>query len=647
MAKSMYDIIKTQKGERFAKAIRNYDNGIFDVPDIDKIVKYAGHDAEPIMNYLISLKQIKIQEMSVHMDPIKLLDKAGYNAYIADTLIKQNAIKKYYAPGEEICTFRDNRRFKDYYIINAVRKDVDKIKRSFNPQRDDKYGTSVISIQVLKSGGFISIKNRYNHTVQNCDNTLNSNPDNIIRGLSDAIKHHFNVDFSAQQVPLPSHYVLINGQICRYNSEVENIYFGETFYVKDGHIYEIDTNSEIMIGNGILFDTRSKQFVDLTGINNIETIRYRFVVTLNKAIQGKKITVQKNPLGGRDILADGVPVLTVENGEIVHINLSGVQDAIYLAECSNLRGEMDFSQVSNLVLKNSDLSGVDKLKLPEYAAFIHMQGAKLPKCESDLSKVSNVILSGADLSRVTNFKIRPDMYMCEGVKFPKCELDFCGHSVNLSRADLSRVTKLNFSPDVRHLFLSSAQLPNVDLDFSNAEILVLRGSDLRNFRIKLPKSGKTLNLLESKLPAVDLDLSNFESVWVDDADLSRVTSLKFPRTEVLEMERVIFPAIDIDVRQFDKIDMCGADLSRVKSLRIAKKTDWINLSTAKLPAIDLDFTGAKYVHLDECDLSPVTSLKGASLHDMLRWGTARLKQKITQTLKRGIDVQNTNDVKER
>ena len=73
---------------------------------------------------------------------------------------KQNAIKKYYAPGEEICTFRDPERFKRYYIINAVRKDVDKIKRGNPPQRDDEYGTSVISIQVLKTGGFISIKNR-------------------------------------------------------------------------------------------------------------------------------------------------------------------------------------------------------------------------------------------------------------------------------------------------------------------------------------------------------------------------------------------------------------------------------------------------------------------------------------------------------
>ena len=51
----MFKKIKKQNGERFAKAIRAYDNGIFDIENLDKIVKYAGREAEPIMDYLISL----------------------------------------------------------------------------------------------------------------------------------------------------------------------------------------------------------------------------------------------------------------------------------------------------------------------------------------------------------------------------------------------------------------------------------------------------------------------------------------------------------------------------------------------------------------------------------------------------------------
>ncbi|MBD5398440.1 hypothetical protein HDR60_05710, partial [bacterium] len=42
---SVYDIIKKQNGEHFAKAIRNYNNGIFEIPDIVNIVKYSGREA--------------------------------------------------------------------------------------------------------------------------------------------------------------------------------------------------------------------------------------------------------------------------------------------------------------------------------------------------------------------------------------------------------------------------------------------------------------------------------------------------------------------------------------------------------------------------------------------------------------------------
>ena len=118
----MFDIIKKQNGEKFAKAIRSYDSGIFDIPNLDHIVRYAGREAEPIMNYLVSLKDIQIKSQETHKDPIELLRQAGYDAYYADTLQKQNAIRKYFKKGEELCTFGDAHRFEKYHIINAVKK---------------------------------------------------------------------------------------------------------------------------------------------------------------------------------------------------------------------------------------------------------------------------------------------------------------------------------------------------------------------------------------------------------------------------------------------------------------------------------------------------------------------------------------------
>ena len=322
MPKTMFDIIKKQNGEKFAKAIRNYDNGIFDVPDLDKIVKYAGREAEPIMNYLVSLKNIKIAEMSVHQDPIMLLDRAGYDAYVVHNLDEQNAIQKYFEPGEELCTFRDSHRFEKYYIINAVRKDVDKIRRDdFNiPQREDAYGTSVISIQVLKSGGFISIKNRYNHTVQNPDNTFDSNPDNIIPGLADAIKHYFNADFSAQRVELPDNYMMLGDQIIRYNVEAENTYIGDDFYVRDGIITEINKDYEIILDT-LLFNTKTKEFTSIAAAQG----DYDAIDILTNELHGKKITIQKQSDGSRAIMADETPIVGFKDGQMVLLNLPTTQ----------------------------------------------------------------------------------------------------------------------------------------------------------------------------------------------------------------------------------------------------------------------------------------------------------------------------------
>ncbi len=315
MAKSMYDIIKKQNGERFAQAIRAYDNGIFDIPNIDKTVKYAGQNAEPILSFLESLKNIKIEEHGVYQDPITLLDQAGYNAYYADTLEKQNAISQYFQADEKLCTFRDKSRFKKYFIVHAVHKDVKNIRRTDfpNPEREDRYGTSVISIQILKTGGFISIKNRYNHTVENCDNTFGSNPDNIIKGLSASLEHYFNVDFSAQDVELPQNFAFVKGKIIHYEREIENTYFGKNFYCQDGEITEVDNVSRLMLDYFVL-DLKKNKIIN-------PAIDDCFPDILQKEIDGKQLKVSEGKDGVKTLYADGTEILKVKNGKMISLTL--------------------------------------------------------------------------------------------------------------------------------------------------------------------------------------------------------------------------------------------------------------------------------------------------------------------------------------
>ena len=265
MSKSVFDLIKKQNGEAFAQAIRRFDSGIFDIPNLQTIVRYAGRNSLPLLDYLESLKEIEVELEGEAKDPFYLLDQAGYNAFYADTLQKQNSIAPYFEKKEQLCTFKDPDRFKNYYIIHAIKKNVDEIKRSdFEgiEEREDEYGTSVISIQILKRGGFISIKNRYNHTVNACDNTFYSNPDRIIEGLSFALSKHFKVDFAVKkQVFLPDDYILVNNQILKYDIEKNNVYFGDGFYVKDGVLHLVNKDSQLQIDTLIL-DLKTKEILN-------------------------------------------------------------------------------------------------------------------------------------------------------------------------------------------------------------------------------------------------------------------------------------------------------------------------------------------------------------------------------------------------
>ena len=125
--KSVYDLVKKQNGEAFAKAIRNVDASIFEIPNILQIVKFAGRKAEPIIPFLRSLKKQVEEEQVPYENPITLLKKAGYDAFVADTEEKKNSIAPYYAKGEEICTLKDPKRHQTYFIIHAIKKGADKL----------------------------------------------------------------------------------------------------------------------------------------------------------------------------------------------------------------------------------------------------------------------------------------------------------------------------------------------------------------------------------------------------------------------------------------------------------------------------------------------------------------------------------------
>ncbi|MCM1294057.1 MAG: leucine-rich repeat domain-containing protein [Muribaculaceae bacterium] len=383
MAKTIYDIIKKQNGEGFARVLR--DKNLLDIPDIAQLVKYAGHsatDAEQLFPYLWSLKEFNEEKTTADSDPFELLDRAGYHAFEVHNLEEQNSIKRFFRDNEQLCTFRDPTRYQKNYMIHAVRHEVWRdpyaIQPSKTPKRQDEYGTSVISIQISKSGGFISIKNRYNHTVEFPDQTFHSNPDEIIPGLSAALKGYFHVDWT-QTIHIPDGFILKNfgRNILKVDFEVNNRYVGDGFYA-NFEIVDIDKSNQVQI-DYFIWDNQTKQLQNPTGCWD------DFPRVFNEFIQGKTVTITgKSP--NQTILVDGKPCIQLQNHQIVSLDMPGVKV---------LNGYFLYNNTALTELNMPDLTdtGASFLSRNEKLAKIN-----IPKLESvgDYFLANNTVLTELD-----------------------------------------------------------------------------------------------------------------------------------------------------------------------------------------------------------------------------------------------------------
>lgn len=139
-------------------------------------------------DYIYNISGIKFDVSSVDtvLSPKEIFDELGYDFYECKSEDDINKFKKYYAKGEELCTFLSN-RLSRCYVFWVVKRNALELNRDdyVCPRREDEYGTSVMSIQFDRSKyNRLSIKNRYNDTINNPDATYGNNLDNIYSGLT-------------------------------------------------------------------------------------------------------------------------------------------------------------------------------------------------------------------------------------------------------------------------------------------------------------------------------------------------------------------------------------------------------------------------------------------------------------------------------
>ncbi|MGN1200958.1 MAG: leucine-rich repeat protein [Candidatus Caccovivens sp.] len=267
-------------------------------------------------SYIFSLVDVEkeVKTSIINKTPEELLSEAGYILYPeCKTEEDIQRFKKYYAPGEALCTFRGG-RLNTCRVWFAVKKNVDEIKREDfkNPKRQDEYGTSVISIQFTKSGNItLSIKNRYNHTVNNPDCTFGNNLENIAYGLTDAFEKTYDIHLlenNKQEFELNPYVLANDGKFYRYNFESNGIYFCENnVIIEHGDVKTFNKDTTLVIDNFVV-DLKNKT------IKNILKYHDSFIDSIGE-IQSINTSIDKD---GNKILV----IKTTNKNEVVEITIN-------------------------------------------------------------------------------------------------------------------------------------------------------------------------------------------------------------------------------------------------------------------------------------------------------------------------------------
>lgn len=247
----------------------------------------------------------KYEPKDIDETPSQLMLRSGYSLYRCEREDDVMQFVRYYRDDELLCTFDDIRdRLEDCDVFFAVSFDAEEIDRSDfeEPTREDKYGTSVISIQFDKYDGSLSIKNRYNHTVDNPDATFSNDLDNICPGLTDSFATHYGL---YSKVDYSNYEEFYSDKFVRSN---DNRYFHIKRYAND--VYFCDENWVVVNGEAIYYDKSRYEIFDYFILDKqekrifspIEGFKDSFMdefsnikkIDVEKGADGKRIVVTKN-----------------------------------------------------------------------------------------------------------------------------------------------------------------------------------------------------------------------------------------------------------------------------------------------------------------------------------------------------------------
>ncbi len=380
-------IIKKKYGEKMAHFCRDYFSTLLETeglllnlmlehfePNHDLYEDIINQDKEvEFKNYIFSLVDVEDKkETKIIKTPEELLSEAGYDLYECKSEEDIQKFIKYYAPGEKLCTFNGG-RLERCYVFFAVKKNVSQIKRKnfLNPKRQDEYGTSVISIQFTRDKSHtLSIKNRYNHTVNNPDSTFGNNLDNIIWGLTESFGKYYDIEqrYFNNKFELDGYVRANDGKYYKYNYEFYNVYYcpnniiidnfkvkrydKEKFIIFDYFILDL-VKKEIRFYNSYIEDSLPSTIpnIEKIEIERKEDDTKEIKITL---LDNRKVTIVLNKFNNI-IELDNPYVKDVGNNFLCYVK------HLEVLKMANLQTVKDYFLYNNKVLKEVYLPSLEKV----------------------------------------------------------------------------------------------------------------------------------------------------------------------------------------------------------------------------------------------------------------------------------------------
>ena len=445
---------------------------------------------EEFKNYIYSNIDVEkeMPEIIGEKTPYQLLDENGYDLYECNSEEEIQSFKKYYKPGEELCTFWGG-RLNSCVVFWAVKKDAEEIKREDfnNPKREDEYGTSVMSIQFTKSqNSTVSIKNRYNDTVNNPDATYGNDLDKIAPGLTQSFEKLLSErgltlnSSNIEAFSIPGYVVADDGKYYKYNMEMNGKYYCPGNVIIDlGNVIKLEPEKQELIDYFILdkenktlslYDSLiSDSFID--GFKNIDSIE---MVNNNNSEQKTKTITIKEKSSDKPITIE----INKESNSIIgytNENLTNLGDNFlkYNEQLSNIEIPNVTSIEDDVLAINKGLKKFEAPNLTEIGDnFLGNNGQLSEFNVPNVIYIGNNVLmfnKGLEKFEAPNVKIIKDCFLLSNNKLSKFEVPnvtCIGHGIlrfnkGLEKFEAPNLTEIGNDFLGHNEQLSEFKVPNV------------------------------------------------------------------------------------------------------------------------------------------------------------------------------------------